>query len=95
MRLWLLEMTEKGANSSPDYDVVCSIVICAYNEVAARDTAQANGGDETGRFDLKKTQFWTDPELATCRQIGVVISDEKNVPAVELNSVACKDFFNA
>lgn len=74
MLLFLLESVKEA-----NYDCNAGFVIAANSEEEARIIAQTHrGGDETTAWEGSKTvevQFWTNPKLASCEQIGVTCEE--------------------
>ena len=66
MKIWILRPIETSEFWTPWYDKAFGFVVRAETEAEAREFAQKEGGDETGRDDYPA---WTSANHSTCTEL--------------------------
>ena len=86
LKLWLLQMIEDLPNEDnpflPWYDTCIGMVVCAEDELSAREIAQSNGEDEwiSDKVYANARQVWNNSKYTTCVELrpekeGVIIKN--------------------
>lgn len=82
--LWILAPVDPKESPFNWYDVAVGFVVRAETETAARELAQARGGDEVDGEDRRSRPMWTDPTMTTC----VPLKDEGEAMVILRDFVA-------
>jgi len=79
--LWLLRPTQCGLDAC-DFDFMQGFLVRSENPQGARLLAQAAGGEETGNWGENTRPFWTEPEKASCTQVGASVGPRKAIEEI-------------